>query len=114
MDWMSGQQAGRPGWTREGGDLYETLHRLDRPVVLDSWSPTFLRRHASGPNLELLRRVCEETERRSSPVAESPRWRTSVAFGGHGRIGVEGAIIGTALYVGRFTIEEALGGRAAE
>jgi phosphoribosylformimino-5-aminoimidazole carboxamide ribonucleotide (ProFAR) isomerase len=61
-----------------------------------------------GPNLELLRRVCEETDR---PVIASGGISTLedlVALREMVELGVEGAIIGTALYVGRFTIEEAL------
>jgi phosphoribosylformimino-5-aminoimidazole carboxamide ribonucleotide (ProFAR) isomerase len=62
----------------------------------------------SGPNLELLRRVCEETAR---PIVASGGISTLediLALRDMVAIGVEGAIIGTALYVGRFTIEEAL------
>ena len=61
-----------------------------------------------GPNLELLRRVCQETDR---PVIASGGISTLediVALRDMIELGVEGAIIGTALYVGRFTIEEAL------
>ena len=97
------------GWTRAGGDLFETLHRLDRAgcarfVVTDVSADGMLR----GPNLELLRRVCEETDR---PVIASGGISTIediLALKEMVSVGVEGAIIGTALYVGRFTIEEAL------
>ena len=97
------------GWTREGGDLWETLDRLDaegcaRYVVTDVAKDGML----SGPNLDLLRRVCDRTDR---PV---------VASGGVSSLadvlairslvpdGVEGAIIGSALYRGAFTLAEAL------
>jgi 1-(5-phosphoribosyl)-5-[(5-phosphoribosylamino)methylideneamino] imidazole-4-carboxamide isomerase/N-(5'phosphoribosyl)anthranilate isomerase len=97
------------GWTREGGDLYEVLARLDaagcpRYVVTDVTKDGTLR----GPNLELLRAVCARTDR---PV---------VASGGVSSlddlrrlaelvpIGVEGAIVGKALYAGAFTLEAAL------
>jgi phosphoribosylformimino-5-aminoimidazole carboxamide ribonucleotide (ProFAR) isomerase len=62
----------------------------------------------AGPNLELLRRLCEETDR---PVIASGGISTLediIALRDMVAVGVEGAIIGTALYVGRFTIEEAL------
>ena len=89
--------------------MYQTLHRLDRAgcarfVVTDVSSDGML----GGPNLELLRRVCEETEK---PVIASGGISTLediIALRDMVGSGVEGAIIGTALYVGRFTIEEAL------
>ena len=109
LDWMSEVASSPPGWTREGGDLFETLHRWTgagcaRFVVTDVSADGMLR----GPNLELLRRVCEETDK---PVIASGGISTIediLALRDMVEIGVEGAIIGTALYVGRFTIEEAL------
>jgi phosphoribosyl isomerase A len=106
---VRGSKLAARGWTREGGDLFETLHRLDsagcaRFVVTDVSADGMLR----GPNLELLLRVCEETEK---PVIASGGISTLediLALRDMIEIGVEGAIIGTALYVGRFTIEEAL------
>ena len=97
------------GWTRDGGDLWETLARLDadgcaRYVVTDVARDGTL----TGPNLELLREVCARTDR---PV---------VASGGVSSLddlhriaeltalGVEGAIVGKALYAGSFTLPEAL------
>jgi len=97
------------GWTRDGGDLWETLARLDgegcaRYVVTDVNKDGML----AGPNLALLEQVCERTTR---PV---------VASGGVSTLddvralrtlvdaGVEGAIIGSALYRGAFTLPEAL------
>jgi phosphoribosyl isomerase A len=106
---VKGRKLAARGWTREGGDLFETLHRLDsagcaRFVVTDVSSDGMLR----GPNLELLRQVCEETDK---PVIASGGISTLediLALRDMVEIGVEGAIIGTALYVRRFTIEEAL------
>ena len=97
------------GWTREGGDLYETLARLDgegcaRYVVTDVAKDGML----AGPNLALLRDVCAATDR---PVVASGGVTTLDdirALTELVPIGVEGAIAGTALYEGRFTIEEAL------
>jgi phosphoribosylanthranilate isomerase len=97
------------GWTRDGGELWETLERLDREgcaryVVTDVNKDGMLQ----GPNVDLLRRVCERTDR---PV---------VASGGVSTLedirvlrnlvaeGVEGAIIGSALYRGAFTLPDAL------
>ncbi|GAA0324529.1 bifunctional 1-(5-phosphoribosyl)-5-((5-phosphoribosylamino)methylideneamino)imidazole-4-carboxamide isomerase/phosphoribosylanthranilate isomerase PriA [Kineococcus aurantiacus] len=97
------------GWTREGGDLWEVLARLDadgcsRYVVTDVTKDGTLR----GPNVELLREV---TSRTQAPV---------VASGGISSLedlrvlrelvdaGVEGAIVGKALYAGAFTLPQAL------
>jgi 1-(5-phosphoribosyl)-5-[(5-phosphoribosylamino)methylideneamino] imidazole-4-carboxamide isomerase/N-(5'phosphoribosyl)anthranilate isomerase len=102
------------GWTADGGDLYETLERLDaegcaRYVVTDVLKDGTLR----GPNLDLLKSVCARTD---APV---------VASGGVSSLddlrelasltsfGVEGAIIGKALYAGAFTLEAALAAVAA-
>jgi phosphoribosylanthranilate isomerase len=97
------------GWTREGGDLYETLARLDsegcaRYVVTDVNKDGMLQ----GPNLQLLRDVCAATDR---PVVASGGVTTLEdirALMGLVDDGVEGAIAGTALYEGRFTLEDAL------
>jgi 1-(5-phosphoribosyl)-5-[(5-phosphoribosylamino)methylideneamino] imidazole-4-carboxamide isomerase/N-(5'phosphoribosyl)anthranilate isomerase len=106
---VRGSRLAARGWTRDGGDLYETLRRLDgagcaRFVVTDVTTDGML----SGPNLKLLRRVCEATDK---PVVASGGISTLediLALRELVGIGVEGAIIGTALYVGRFTLEEAL------
>jgi 1-(5-phosphoribosyl)-5-[(5-phosphoribosylamino)methylideneamino] imidazole-4-carboxamide isomerase/N-(5'phosphoribosyl)anthranilate isomerase len=97
------------GWTQEGGDLFEVLARLEsagcaRYVVTDVTKDGTLR----GPNIELLKQVMQRT---SKPV---------VASGGISSLqdiadlralvgeGLEGAILGKALYAGKFTLEEAL------
>jgi len=97
------------GWVKEGGNLWETLDRLNqagcaRYVVTDVTKDGTLQ----GPNLELLRQVCARTD---APV---------VASGGISSLhdiaaltelvpnGVEGAIVGKALYAGAFTLPEAL------
>jgi len=100
--------AGR-GWTSEGGDLYETLARLDsegcaRYVVTDVDKDGMLQ----GPNTDLLARVCAATDR---PVVASGGISTLDdvrALAELVPLGVEGAIAGTALYEGRFTLQEAL------
>lgn len=97
------------GWTREGGDLFEVLARLDsegcaRYVVTDVNKDGMLQ----GPNLELLTQVCAETDR---PVVASggiTELADLEALMDLVPVGVEGAIIGTALYEGRFTLEDAL------
>jgi 1-(5-phosphoribosyl)-5-[(5-phosphoribosylamino)methylideneamino] imidazole-4-carboxamide isomerase/N-(5'phosphoribosyl)anthranilate isomerase len=97
------------GWTKEGGDLWEVLARLEdagcpRYVVTDVTKDGTLR----GPNIDLLKQVMERT---SKPV---------VASGGISslqdisdlyalvQLGLEGAILGKSLYAGRFTLEQAL------
>ena len=97
------------GWTREGGDLFETLTRLDRDgcaryIVTDVAKDGTL----TGPNLELLREVCAAT---SKPVVASGGVSTLAdleAIKSLTSIGVEGAIVGKALYAGAFTLEEAI------
>lgn len=97
------------GWTKEGGDLWDVLQRLEdagcaRYVVTDVTKDGTLR----GPNVELLKQM---TERTNKPI---------VASGGISSLddlrvlrelvplGVEGSIVGKALYAGRFTLPEAL------
>ena len=97
------------GWTEEGGDLWTVLQRLEsagcsRYVVTDVTKDGTLR----GPNLELLQDI---TSRTPKPI---------VASGGVASLddiaalrdlvphGVEGAIVGKALYAGAFTLAEAL------
>jgi phosphoribosyl isomerase A len=97
------------GWTREGGDLYEVLARLDaegcaRYVVTDVNKDGMLQ----GPNLQLLTDVCAVTDRpvvASGGITELADLESLVDLVS---VGVEGAIIGTALYEGRFTLEDAL------
>jgi phosphoribosylanthranilate isomerase len=97
------------GWTTDGGELFEALARLDaegcaRYVITDVNKDGMMR----GPNVELYRTVCGATDR---PV---------VASGGVSSLddlralrklvplGVEGAIVGKALYAGAFTLDQAL------
>ncbi|MBW9211495.1 bifunctional 1-(5-phosphoribosyl)-5-((5-phosphoribosylamino)methylideneamino)imidazole-4-carboxamide isomerase/phosphoribosylanthranilate isomerase PriA [Mumia sp. zg.B21] len=106
---VRGRTLAARGWTREGGDLYEVLARLDaegcaRYVVTDVNKDGMLQ----GPNLQLLRDVCAVTDR---PVVASGGITTLDdlrALAGLAGIGVEGAIVGTALYAGNFTLPEAL------
>ncbi|MCH8613207.1 bifunctional 1-(5-phosphoribosyl)-5-((5-phosphoribosylamino)methylideneamino)imidazole-4-carboxamide isomerase/phosphoribosylanthranilate isomerase PriA [Arsenicicoccus dermatophilus] len=97
------------GWTQEGGDLWETLARLDaegcaRYVVTDVNKDGMM----SGANVDLLREVCARTDR---PVVASGGVSTLDdvrAIRGLVPEGVEGAIVGSALYRGAFTLPEAL------
>ena len=97
------------GWTQEGGDLHETLARLDaagcaRYVITDVLKDGMLR----GPNLDLYRDVCSRT---SAPVVASGGVSSLDdlrALAGLTGLGVEGAIVGKALYAGAFTLEQAL------
>lgn len=106
---VRGTRLAARGWVSEGGELLDTLEVMNaagcaRYVVTDVTSDGML----SGPNLELLTTVCAHTD---APV---------VASGGITSLddvqalramvdqGIEGAIIGTALYIGRFTLSEAL------
>ncbi|MDY7087787.1 MAG: bifunctional 1-(5-phosphoribosyl)-5-((5-phosphoribosylamino)methylideneamino)imidazole-4-carboxamide isomerase/phosphoribosylanthranilate isomerase PriA [Actinomycetota bacterium] len=106
---VRGRTLSARGWTRDGGDLYEVLARLDkagasRYVVTDITKDGTMR----GPNLELLREVCAATDK---PV---------IASGGVSKLddlralatlepaGVEGVIAGKALYAGAFTVRQAL------
>ena len=106
---VRGTKLAARGWTQEGGDLWETLERLDaegcaRYVVTDVNKDGML----NGPNLELLRQVCERTDR---PVVASGGVATLAdleAIRGLVAAGVEGAIVGSALYRHAFTLPEAL------
>jgi phosphoribosyl isomerase A len=106
---VKGRTLAARGWTRTGGDLYETLARLDsegcaRYVVTDVDKDGMLQ----GPNLDLLRSVCAATDR---PIVASGGISTLDDLRAISALvpdGVEGAIVGTALYEGAFTLEEAL------
>jgi phosphoribosylanthranilate isomerase len=106
---VRGRTLAARGWTRDGGDLYDVLERLDgegcaRYVVTDVNKDGMLQ----GPNLELLRDVCARTDRpvvASGGITELDDLRALQSLLDDG---VEGAIIGTALYEGRFTLDEAL------
>lgn len=106
---VRGHRLAARGWTRDGGDLFAALERLDaagcaRYVVTDVNADGMLR----GPNLALLEQVCERT---SAPVVASggiSSLSDLEALVGLVEVGVEGAIVGTALYVGNFTLAEAL------
>ena len=106
---VRGSRLAARGWTQEGGDLHEALARLDgdgcaRFVVTDVTKDGTL----TGPNLGLLREVCARTTRpviASGGVSSLDDLRAIAALA---PLGVEGAIVGKALYAGAFTLEQAL------
>ncbi len=106
---VRGTRLAARGWTSEGGDLHATLDRLNsegcaRYVVTDVLKDGTLR----GPNLDLLRDVCAHT---TAPVVASGGVSSLAdlrAIASLVPLGVEAAIVGTALYEGAFTLEEAL------
>jgi len=106
---VRGRNLAARGWTKEGGELIETLQRLDkdnaaRYVVTDVTKDGTLQ----GPNTALLREILDYTKK---PV---------IASGGIAQLsdiaelrqltnfGVEGAIVGKALYAQKFTLKDAL------
>ncbi len=97
------------GWTKEGGELFETIERLDRDgcsryIVTDVARDGTL----TGPNLELLKSVCAATK---APIVASggvSSLADIAAIAELVEIGVEGSIVGKALYAGAFTLPEAL------
>jgi phosphoribosyl isomerase A len=111
---VRGRTLAARGWTQEGGDLYEALDRLDaegcaRYVITDVLKDGMLR----GPNLDLYRDVCART---AAPVVASGGVSSLDdlrALAGLTDLGVEGAIVGKALYAGAFTLEAALAAVAA-
>lgn len=97
------------GWTEDGGDLWETLRRLDsqgcaRYVVTDVTKDGTMR----GPNIELLQQICAVT---GAPVVASggvSSLADLIALAALQTAGLEGAIVGKALYAGAFTLPQAL------
>ncbi|WP_193387460.1 bifunctional 1-(5-phosphoribosyl)-5-((5-phosphoribosylamino)methylideneamino)imidazole-4-carboxamide isomerase/phosphoribosylanthranilate isomerase PriA [Corynebacterium vitaeruminis] len=97
------------GWVSDGGDLWEVLERLDaqgasRFVVTDVSKDGTLR----GPNVELLREVAAATD---APIVASGGVSSLDDIAAIAKLvdeGVDSAIVGKALYAGRFTLEEAL------
>ena len=97
------------GWTREGGELFETIERLDRDgcaryVVTDVAKDGTL----AGPNIELLKSVCAATKKPVIASGGVSSLADIAALAALTSIGVEGAIVGKALYAGAFTLQEAL------
>ena len=110
---VRGTRLAARGWTSDGGELMEVLGRLEdsgcaRYVVTDVTKDGML----AGPNLDLLRAVCAQTDR---PVIASGGVSSLAdlrAISDLAPLGVEGAIVGKALYAGAFTLPEALAAMA--
>jgi phosphoribosyl isomerase A len=106
-----GHRLAARGWTRDGGDLWEVLDRLDRDgcaryVVTDVSKDGTLR----GPNLDLLSDVAAATTApviASGGIAEVSDLVSLAELAATG-VNIEGSIVGKALYAGRFTLPEAL------
>ena len=111
---VRGTRLAARGWTAEGGELTEVLDRLEaegcaRYVVTDVTRDGTL----TGPNLGLLRQVCARTGRpviASGGVSSLDDLRAIASLV---PLGVEGAIVGKALYAGKFSLEQALEAVAA-
>ncbi len=106
---VRGETLAARGWTKEGGNLWEVLDRLEeagcaRYVVTDVTRDGML----NGPNLDLLVSI---TERTGKPVVASGGISSLddlIALRELVPTGVEGAIVGKALYAGKFTLEQAI------
>jgi len=106
---VRGRTLSARGWTRDGGDLFEVLERLDKAGCA-RYVVTDIRRDGTmtGPNLDLLREVCAHTP---APVIASGGVSTLDdlrALTGLESDGVEAVIAGKALYTGAFTVAQAL------
>ncbi len=97
------------GWTKEGGDLWEVLDRLERAgcsryVVTDVTKDGML----TGPNVELLLQVAARTDKPVIASGGISSLDDIAALRAHVADGIEGAIVGKALYTKAFTLVEAL------
>ncbi|MGA0113698.1 MAG: bifunctional 1-(5-phosphoribosyl)-5-((5-phosphoribosylamino)methylideneamino)imidazole-4-carboxamide isomerase/phosphoribosylanthranilate isomerase PriA [Candidatus Nanopelagicaceae bacterium] len=106
---VRGRTLAARGWTKEGGDLFETLQRLDsdgcaRFVVTDVNKDGTLQ----GPNIELLKQVCSATNRPVIASGGVSKLQDLKDLRALTEIGVEGAIVGKALYAGAFTLPQAI------
>jgi phosphoribosylanthranilate isomerase len=106
---VRGRTLAARGWTRDGGDLFEVLARLEKAGCA-RYVVTDIRKDGTmtGPNLDLLREVCRYAR---APVIASGGVSTLDdlrALAGLEPEGVEGVIAGKALYAGAFTVAEAL------
>jgi len=97
------------GWTQDGGDLWSVMDRLEdagcaRYVVTDVTKDGTLQ----GPNLELLQQVMDRTPKPVIASGGIASLDDIVALRELVPNGLEGAIVGKALYAGAFTLAEAL------
>jgi phosphoribosylanthranilate isomerase len=97
------------GWTREGGDLFETMKALDkvgcsRYVVTDVTRDGMMQ----GPNIELLKEVAEHSDAKITASGGISQLDDLRAIAQLNDLGVDSAILGKSLYAGAFTLEQAL------
>ena len=115
LDWLLAQNAAfapydaARGWTREGGDLFETMKFLDsvgcsRYVVTDVAKDGMM----SGPNIQLLSEVAERTDAKVTASGGISKLDDLRAIKELAEIGVDSAILGKSLYARAFTLQEAL------
>ncbi|NEG70030.1 bifunctional 1-(5-phosphoribosyl)-5-((5-phosphoribosylamino)methylideneamino)imidazole-4-carboxamide isomerase/phosphoribosylanthranilate isomerase PriA [Bifidobacterium choloepi] len=98
------------GWTKDGGDLFETMAMLDdagcsRYVVTDVNRDGMM----SGPNITLLREVAERTTARVTASGGISKLQDLIDIRDDTPLNVDAAILGKSLYAGAFTLPEALG-----
>ena len=106
---VRGRTLAARGWTKDGGDLFETLKRLDqdnaaRYVVTDVKKDGTL----TGPNLDLLTEISKFTKKPLIASGGISELDDLVKLKSLVNIGVEGAIVGKALYSNKFTLKQAL------
>lgn len=106
---VRGRTLAARGWTKDGGDLFETLKRLDednaaRYVVTDVTKDGTL----TGPNLDLLVEISKVTKKPLIASGGISQLEDLVKLKSLVSIGVEGAIVGKALYSNKFTLKQAL------
>ena len=106
---VRGRTLAARGWTKDGGDLFETLKRLDqdnaaRYVVTDVNKDGTL----TGPNLDLLTEISKFTKKPLIASGGISELNDLVKLNSLVNLGVEGAIVGKALYSNKFTLKQAL------
>ena len=106
---VRGRNLAARGWTKEGGELIETLQRLDkdnaaRYVVTDVTKDGTLQ----GPNTALLREILDYTKKPVIASGGIAQLSDIAELRQLTHIGVEGAIVGKALYAQKFTLKDAL------
>ena len=106
---VRGRNLAARGWTKEGGELIETLQRLDkdnaaRYVVTDVTKDGTLQ----GPNTALLKEILDYTKKPVIASGGIAQLSDITELRQLTNIGVEGAIVGKALYAQKFTLKDAL------
>ena len=106
---VTGRTLAARGENQEVGDLFDVLKKLDgygssRYVLTDVSRDGTL----EGPNLDLIKSVCAETDRPVIASGGISQLSDIQSLRELTEIGVEGAIIGKALYAQNFTIGQAL------